>query len=165
MLNHAAGSYNDTTPGNHETIDNVGLIEWKIETKKFQKGGINCVFNSRNMDSKNDPYIEFHLKYRIPEYSGNKHWKLAYVSGIYKTKRGFWETHVGYPYAGPEVWNKGLCTILYRHMLDYSLLNGIKLVSSEAYATSDDVKSLFNRLEKYYNFKKNGKRLFLRNKK
>lgn len=160
------GSYQDITPEEHEGKENVGLIQWRITTENFEHGGHNCVVDSRNIDIYDDPWIEFNVYYKILDWNGIDKWTLKHASGLYKTKRGYWETHVGYP-SGKynEMCEKGLCTILYETMMEYSLTNGVKTASSEAYATNNDVKKIYTRLDKSFNFKKRGKRVFLRNKK
>ena len=160
------GSFRDLTPeSDDESTDNVGLVEWRITIECHSSGGSQWVDDPRCMNKHDDPWCDFSLYYRVREYNGSDKWRIGYDAGMYKTKRGYWETHVGYPYANTHVEGKGLCTILYRNMLEYALNNGIKVTSSEAYSYNSDVKKLYNRLEKYFNFKSRGRRVFLKNKK
>jgi len=91
---------------------------------------------------------------------------MLFASGLYKTKYAYWETHIGYPH-GKNSWaveGKGLCTILYRQMMQYALENGLKLASSEAYGYNKDVKKMYGRLSREFNFIERGKRVFLKNR-
>jgi RimJ/RimL family protein N-acetyltransferase len=162
---YAEGSYHDITPQtDEESLDNVGLIQWMITVEKHENGGSEWVDDPRQMNPMNDPWCDFSLYYKISDYDGGKKWKIGYGAGIYKTKGGYWETHVGFPYTN-NVEGKGLCTLLYQHMFDYALDNGIKIASSKAYSYNKDIRRLYDRLGNFYNFKKRGGRIFLRNKK
>jgi len=160
---YAQGSYLDSSKSR-----NMGRIKWLVSVERFDSGGTQWVPDHRSMNTRHDPWVEFCLFFRLPDWNHPlDRWDMLFASGLYKTKYAYWETHIGYPH-GKNSWaveGKGLCTILYRQMMQYALENGLKLASSEAYTYNKDVKKIYDRLFCDYNFNKRGKRLFLKNRK